>query len=474
MSMLVRRISFLLFSLFLLPAAPAAAQASKSTADSKKEKPVSAKDDKTAADAGPLVVTLWDCLKMSKKNHPAVMAAKFKLISLKKQLDEAHWAPFFNIGMTTLLAPTSTMKGNALSSEGGDLGDYTSLGIWVRLELQAGFPIFTFGKIKSYWKMAEEGVTIGKMELQKQVNEIDFEVRRAYLTAVFARQMKSVLEEGKDYLDEARDKIEEDLENEEGEATLSDQLKVKAYSAQLDSQLIQIQHIEEVAMAGLRFLTGRDNIEVKDEIIEIEEGSLKNLSYYVEEAKKNRPEFAILDSAVKVSKAKVKLNKSKYLPDFLLVGKYTFAYANKVDPQDTPFAHDPYNTNAGGVALLMNYPFDFVPNYYRTDKAKAQLLEMQAQQEAATGAFLLEVEKAYGEAKSLHDAVKALKKGKKAAKGWIVATHQNYQAGLAELKDFTDALVTYFMLTGDYYKAIYDYNVALSSLRLATGSTKLW
>jgi outer membrane protein TolC len=122
----------------------------------------------------------------------------------------------------------------------------------------------------------------------------------------------------------------------------------------------------------------------------------------------------------------------------------------------------------------MNYPFDFVPNYYRTDKAKAQLLEMQAQQEAATGAFLLEVEKAYGEAKSLHDAVKALKKGKKAAKGWIVATHQNYQAGLAELKDFTDALVTYFMLTGDYYKAIYDYNVALSSLRLATGSTKLW
>ena len=114
--MLVRRISFLLFSLFLCPAAPAAAQASKSAADSKKEKPVS--NIKTSADEGPLVVTLWDCLKMSKKNHPAVMAAKFKLISLKKQLDEAHWAPFFNIGMTTLLAPTSTMKGNALSQPG--------------------------------------------------------------------------------------------------------------------------------------------------------------------------------------------------------------------------------------------------------------------------------------------------------------------------------------------------------------------
>jgi outer membrane protein TolC len=474
MSMLFRRISFLLFSLFLLPAAHAAAEPSTSTSDSKKEKPVKAGDEESPPDSGPKIVTLHDCLKMSKKNHPAVMAAKFKLIALRKQLSEAHWAPFFNIGMTTLLAPTSTMKGNAIAAEGGDLGDYSSLGIWVRLEVQAGFPIFTFGKIKSYWKMAEEGVAIGKMELQKQVNEIDFEVRRAYLTAVFARQMKSVLQEGKDYLDEARDKIEEDLENEEGESTLSDQLKVKAYTAQLESQLIQIKQVEEVAMAGLRFLTGDDNIAVKDEVIELEEGSLKKLSYYIEETKKNRPELAILDSAVKVSKAQVKLNKSKYLPDFLLVGKYTFAYANKVDPQDTPFASDPYNTNSGGVALLMQYPFDFVPNYYRTDKAKAQLLQMQAQQEAATGAFFLEVEKAYGEARSRYDAVKSLKKGKKAAKGWIVATHQNYQAGLADLKDFTDALVTYFMLTGDYYKAIYDYNVALSSLRLATGSTKLW
>ena len=321
--------------------------------------------------------------------------------------------------------------------------------------------------------MAEEGVNIGKMELQKQVNEIEFETRRAYLTVIFARQIRAVLEEGKDYLEEAEDKIEEDLENEEGEATLTDQLKVKTYSAQIESQLIQIKKVEEIAMSGLRFLTGKKNVEVSEETIEVEEGSLKPLVWYVAEAKKNRPEFSILKSAVKVSKANLKLNKSKFLPDFILVGKYTYAYANKVDPQNTPFAHDPYNTNAGGVALMMSYPFDFVPNYFRTDKAKAQLLQMKAQQEAATGLFVMEVEKAYNEARSLEESVRVLKKGKKAAKGWIVATNQNYQAGLAELKDFTDSLVTYFSLTSEYYKTIYDYNVALSQLRLVTGTHKI-
>jgi len=420
------------------------------------------------------ILSLKDCLKHSKKNHPIIMAARYKLVSLKKQLNEAHWTPFFNIGMTTLVAPTSTMTGNAVLSETGEWGDYTNLGIWIRLQFQAGFPIFTFGKIKSYWKMAEEGVKIGKSELQKQINEIDFETRRAYLTILFARQIRSVLEDGRDYLKEAEEKIEEDLENEEGEATLSDQLKVKAYSAQLESQIIQIRKVEEIAMAGLKFLTGKKNIEVSEEIIQVDEGELRDLSFYIEEAKKNRPELFILDSAVKVSKANLKLNKSKYLPDFVLVGKYTFAYANKVEDQNTPFADDPYNTNGGGVALMINYPFDFVPNYFRTDKAKAQLHQMQAQQQAASGAFLMEVEKAYSDAKSFHDSIKTLKKGKKAAKGWITATHQSYQAGLVELKDFTDALVTYFQLTGEYYKTIYDYNVALCNLRLATGKSTLF
>jgi len=438
------------------------------------ETPSGTEKKPAAAGESSQVLTLDQCLKLSMQNHPAVLAAKYKLASMKKQLDEAHWAPFFNIGMTTILAPCSTMKGDALhSEEGGEIGDYSELGVWIRLEIQAGFPIFTFGKIKSVWKMAEEGVNIGKMELQKQVNEIEFETRRAYLTVVFARQVRAVLEEGKDYLEDAQEKIDKDLENEEGEATLTDQLKVKTYMAQVESQIIQIKKLEEIALSGLRFLTGKNAIEISEETIEVEEGSLKPLSWYVAEAKKNRPEFFILDSALKVSKANLKLAKSKFLPDFFLVGKYTYAYADKVEPQNTPFAHDPWNTNSGGVALVMNYPFDFVPNYFRTDKAKAQVLAVKAQKEAATGMFVMEVEKAYNEAKSLDESYQVLKKGKKAAKGWIVATNQNYQAGLAELKDFTDALVTYFSLTAEYYKMIYDYDVALSQLRLVTGTDKI-
>ena len=424
--------------------------------------------------SGLKMLNLEDCLKMSRKNHPAIMAARHKLVSLKKQLSEAHWAPYFNIGMTTMLAPMSRAEGNATYSPQGEFDISTDMGIWLSIKIDAGLPLYTFGKITSYWKMAEEGVNIGKMEVKKQINEIEYAVRRAYFTVLFSRHVQSILDEGKGWLEEAQDKIEIDLEEELGEATLSDLLKVKAYMAQMESNIIQVANAEKTAMAGLRFLTGIKDIEISEKIITSEEGDLKTITWYMDEARKSRPEFFILDSAVKVSKTKLKLTKLHYLPDLLLVGSYTYAYANKVEDQNTPFANDPYNKNGGGVALMLRYPFDFVPNYFRTNKVKAQMLQMQAQQQAATGMFFMEVEAAYNEASSLKKRIKILKKGKKAAKGWIVATNQNYQAGLADFEDFTDSLGTYFMLASDYYTVIYEYNVALSKLRLATGSDRIF
>lgn len=473
-SVAINRLTSTIFTILLCISICATALPASSGKNDVAEKQTSGpqNDDEKMTDRTPL--SLEDCLKLSRKNHPAIIAAKHKLHALKKQLDEARWKPFFNIGMKTLLAPMSRMEGNAIYSPQGEFDISKDMGIWIRIELNAGFPIFTFGKIKSYWRMAEEGVKVGKMELQKQINEIEYEVRRAYFTVEFARQMISLLSEGKDYLDEAKKRIKQDLDEERGEATLSDLLKVKAYLAQVEAQIIQLKSLEKTALTGLEFLTGIRGADIPSNIIKMERGQLRSLPYYINEAMKNRPEFFMLESAIKVGKANIKLQRSHFLPDFVLVGNYTFAYANKVENQKTPFARDPYNTNSGGVALIVSYPFDFLPGYYKLDQAKARLYELKAQKKAALGGIMVEIEKIYNEASSLHERIKVLKKGKKSAKGWIVATHQSYTAGLCELKDFTDSLTTYFTISAEYYKTIYDYNISLSSLRKAVGITKIF
>ena len=46
---------------------------------------------------------------------------------------------------------------------------------------------------------------------------------------------------------------------------------------------------------------------------------------------------------------------------------------------------------------------------------------------------------------------------------------QNFAVGLAETRDFSDALVAFFGMRTRYLQAVYDLDIALSSLARATG-----
>lgn len=410
-------------------------------------------------------------VELAQKNHPKIQAAKWKLKSYRKQLDEAHWAPYFNgISLDMMFTYMSRMEGDALQSPQGEFDISTDAGIWLRLEMEAGIPIYTFGKITSYWTMAEQGVKVGKLNLEKEKQQIAFDVRRAYLSLQIAREILAVTRNGSKYLKKALDRVEDDLDEGGGEFTESDLLKLKTGKVKLEVQQVQAKKIESISLAALRYLTGVPDLDPPDIPIEPEQTEVGELDQYLEAAQDNRPELGMLKAAVKVGKADVKLKKASMLPNFVLAGKYTFAYANKVEDQKTPFANDPFNKNGGGVLLLMQWPLDFVPGAFRLSKSKADLYMLQAQQETATGGIAVEVEMAYEDVIEAMDRMKVLKTGKKLGKGWIIAESQSLDAGLTKIKDFVDALTTYFEMYMLYYQAVYDFNVALARLRLVSGT----
>jgi outer membrane protein TolC len=412
-------------------------------------------------------------VKLAQANHPSIMAAKWELESYRKQLGEAHWAPYFNISFDTLFTPMSRLQGDALYSPQGEFDISTDMGIWIKLQLRAGIPVYTFGKITSYWEMAEQGVKVGENKVEKEKQQIAFDVRRAFSSLQIAREILHVTEGGIEYLDKALSKVEDDLDNDEGNYTESDLKKLQTGKVKIEVEIVKAKKIEKISLAALRFYTGKPDLDPPDVPIEPEEIEVGELDRYVELAQSNRPELKMLGSALKVGKANVKLKKASMLPNFVLAGQYTFAYANKVEDQKTPFANDPFNTQGGGVALMLEWPLDIVPAAYRVGKAKADLLRLEAQNEEALGGISVEVELAYQDVVEARDRMEVLKKGKKLGKGWIIAQSQNFDAGLSELRDFVDALTTYFEMYLLYYQAVYDFNVALASLRLASGTDKI-
>ena len=83
--------------------------------------------------------------------------------------------------------------------------------------------------------------------------------------------------------------------------------------------------------------------------------------------------------------------------------------------------------------------------------------------------IMLEVRKAYGEVSEARQRVATMEKGQKAGKAWISAVAQNFAVGLAETRDFSDALIAFFGMRTRYLQAVYDLDIAMSSLARATG-----
>jgi outer membrane protein TolC len=88
--------------------------------------------------------------------------------------------------------------------------------------------------------------------------------------------------------------------------------------------------------------------------------------------------------------------------------------------------------------------------------------------EALTG-IDFEVEKAFSEMSEADQRLQAVQKGEKAARQWIAAIMQNISVGLAEAKDFTDALLAFFQARARTLQSEYDFNVAVASLTRVAG-----
>jgi outer membrane protein TolC len=83
------------------------------------------------------------------------------------------------------------------------------------------------------------------------------------------------------------------------------------------------------------------------------------------------------------------------------------------------------------------------------------------------------VRKAYGELTEAQARTEAVHKGERAGKAWISAVAQNFAVGLAEARDLSDALVAFFGMRARYLQAVYDFNIATSTLARATGAAAL-
>jgi outer membrane protein len=438
---------------------------------------------------------LDEILDLARKGNPGLVAGARATAGIEAQLLEAKrsYLPTGELYSMVAQAPEihcydadgnrseyncQNTTGNANKAAVGTspssfLDGITPRGVFTRTELKLIQPVYTFGKISAGVAAAKEGVKASQERQGGLLADLELNVRKAYWGAKLARAILATLNEGSGYLDQAQRKIEDELADGSGEATITDRLRLRTMRAEIDARILETTRGVGLARSGLRALIGPEappDLDIDETDIEALSVPGRNIGEYEEAALRTRPEVKALQHLVAAKQALAQLETRRQYPDLVLVGTAAYAYASSVDNPKNSYYNNPFHSLGAGLAAGFRMPLDLGIKNARAAKLHAEAEEAEQKRREALSGISFEVEKAHAELKEAEERMKVVQKGEKAGRQWIAAIAQNLAVGLAEARDFSDALMAFFQARIRYAQSIYDYNIAAAALTRATGS----
>jgi outer membrane protein len=438
---------------------------------------------------------LDEILDMARKGNPGLAAGVQATASIQAQLLEAKRSYLPTGELNSLLAPTMEIRcmsatdttvnpDKAVRERDCVRTDFnydrsswadaiTNIrGVFTRTEIKLVQPIYTFGKISAGVAAAESGVKASQSRQFGLVADLELSVRKAYWGAKLAREILATLNEGSGYLDEAQKKIDAELADGSGDASVTDRLRLRTMRAEIDARILEAKRMSDIARGGLRALIGPEapaELDVDEGALEALSIPSRSLGQFEDAAKQSRPEVKALEHLVAAKRALADVEWRRQYPDLVLIGTAQYAYANAIDQPHNAFANNPFNSTGAGVAAALRMPLDLGVKNAHAVRLRAEADEAEQRRREALGGISFEVEKAHTELKEAEERMKVVVKGEKAGRQWIAAVAQNVAVGLSEAKDFSDALLAFFQARIRYLQSMYDYNVAAATLTRATG-----
>ena len=412
--------------------------------------------------------TLRRCLQLAERNYPKIHEARARLSQKRAKVLEAQTAPFSNFTASGGLGLAPTVRGTSIYSPNTDVALTRNMALAWQIGIEGAIPLWTFGKITNLWDAAEADVSVGQHAVKKEKNDVKLAVRRAFYGAQLARDSLALMHDATKRIDKYLDRLAKRVE--EGEGDEIELLKLRMHRAELDARESEARRQEQVALGGLRFLTGvRGSFDIPDEPLEKVAHTLGPLPRYLSAARLFRPEVNMARAGVLARRAQLRLERARYYPDLGLGVSAKWARAAEVEDQRNPYVRDNANYLSYGAGLVLRWKLDFLPTSARVAHANAQLEEMRATERFALGGVGVEVEQAFAEAQDAARRLDAYARATHYAKQWLVKVQQGIDVGTFEDEDIVDPAKEYAMKRFAQMSATFDYNVAMARLALATG-----
>jgi outer membrane protein len=350
-----------------------------------------------------------------------------------------------------------------------DLND--GLSLWGGLTFSIVKPLATFGRLENYQEAAQQNIYVKQQDVTLQRDATALQVVKAYYGYLTARDSRLLLEDTRGRLHSALDLVESWLDEGTGNVSQSDKFALQAGLGLIGNFLSEARALEQIAMAGLKLLTGRE-----EELIELSESRLQpvplpeeSLDEWIQLARENRVEFKQVAAGLTARRALVEASRAEEKPIVFAGVAGSFAYAPGRDRLDNPYVNDPFNHAAMSPVLGMRWQWDQGAQPARVVQAQADLDALVHKASFARMGIPFQVREQYFTMQAKHKSIASMRESSKAARRWMIAAYSDFEAGLEEADKVINALQVYVLAYAEYLRVVNDFNNHVSKLRSVSG-----
>jgi len=466
-----------------LPPAPTAVASA--PASSAQEQPDAGTGTLTTAASGDPArpLGLRDLQEMARTADPRARIAYAQFEQAQGTRDEANWVWFPKFETTVAgggPTPETRLNGGDYDPDLRDVTEGTKKGLlggeWgaaINVSVNAQLPLYTFGKIEAGKRAAGHGVEARAALLDGQRNQASFDVARAYWGYQTTRDAEKSIDEMRDRIAQARKQAQEMLDDKSDQITATDAARLDYIADEVEAQSAQALANQRIAEVALKLLVGRlpeEPLQVARETVP-PPPEMPQLESLLAQARALRPDLKAAAENVAAHEALLELEKAKYYPELALVGGFNYVdTSNATNPQNAPFAYDPYHVLTAYVALALRGTFDIPQKMARVKQVEAQLHEAQATQVGAERLVRLEIEQALADLLSARGRAEHYIAGSAKAKKLLIKGALALDSGLGQAFDVLLDTLLYSRSEGERLKALLDAQVAWAALERAVGA----
>ncbi len=401
---------------------------------------------------------------MLAESRQGVDSKKDKIRALKAEAV----LPTFNVSM--LVGPAPGLR-DEIDSDGDTMRvyDFSKMGPFWGVQAKFVQPL-NFGQYLSGKKALEADLQQKRYSIVSQVNHKEVEFQTYYYNYLLALEMQRLAAAAKTKVDEAYDKMEEALDDDDPNVSQMDFLNLKAKMHTVREGVSEADLGMKRVQLAIRFSLGlrdEDVFVAEDTCLLPRSEPLPMLEEVRQTTLLNHPELKQLAAGMTARRTQMQLAEAKLAPEFFIMGEFEYVKSwagNRSVMQKDAFAEDAVNKLDGLIGIGLRYRLNFWKYWEEFRSAKTDYRGLQMKDRYAADGLVAKAEEQYYQVVAAKEKMEALKESLRASDAILKGSAMQYDLDKSKTGDLVSAYTQNVNLQKDSLFAVCKYNVEFAEL----------